>query len=83
MSGISIIGISIVLLSFTKIFVLIKADNLSFLNVSYMYLLKLASIESLLNFKDKFTVIATAIDPSLLISLLGINIVDSLSKDTK
>jgi hypothetical protein len=48
-----------------------------------MYLLKLASIESLLNFKDKFTVIVAAIDPSLLISLLGINIVDSLSKDIK
>ncbi|MEE0042582.1 hypothetical protein [Catenibacterium sp.] len=83
MSGISIIGIFIVLLSFTKIFVLIKADNLSFLKVSYIYSLKLASIEFSLNFKDKFTVIVTAIDPSLLISLLGISIVDSLSKDTK
>jgi hypothetical protein len=83
MSGISIIGIFIVLLSFTKIFVLIKADNLSFLKVSYIYLLKLASIEFLLNFKDKFTVIVTAIDPSLLISLLGINIVDSLYRDVK
>ncbi len=83
MSGISIIGIFIVLLSFTKIFVLIKADNLSSLKVSYIYLLKLASIEFLLNFKDKFTVIVTAIDPSLLISLLGINIVDSLSRDVK
>ena len=83
MSDISIIGISIVLLSFTKIFVLAKADNLSFLNVSYMYLLKLASIEFLLNFKDKFTVIAAVIDPSLSISLLGINIIDSSSRDVK
>ena len=48
-----------------------------------MYLLKLASIESLLNFKDKFIVIAAVIDPSLLISLLGINIVDSSSRDVK
>jgi hypothetical protein len=50
-----------------------------------MYLLKLVSIEfSLtLNFKDKFIVIAAVIDPSLLISLLGINITDSSSRDVK
>jgi hypothetical protein len=83
MSGISAIGISIALLSFTKIFVLAKADNLSFLNVSYMYLLKLASIELSLNFKDKFTVIVAVIDPSLSIFLLGINTMDSVFKDTK
>jgi hypothetical protein len=83
MSGISIIGISIVLLSFTKIFGLIKADNLSFLNVFCMYSLKLASIEFLLNFKDKFIVIAAVIKPALLMSLLGINIVDSSFKDVK
>jgi hypothetical protein len=47
-----------------------------------MYLLKLASIE-LLNFKDKFTVIVAVIDPSLSISLLGINTMDSSLKDTK
>jgi hypothetical protein len=48
-----------------------------------MYLLKLASIDLSLNFKDKFTVIVAVIDPSLSISLLGINIVDSLSRDVK
>ena len=48
-----------------------------------MYLLKLASIEFLLNFKDKFIVIEAVIDPSLSISLLGINITDSLSRDVK
>jgi hypothetical protein len=47
-----------------------------------MYLLKLASIDSL-NFKDKFTVIVVVIDPSLSIFLLGINTMDSSFKDTK
>nr|UVN05362.1 MAG: hypothetical protein [Bacteriophage sp.] len=48
-----------------------------------MYLLKLASIDLSLNFKDKFTVIVAVIDPSLSISLLGINTMDSSLKDTK
>jgi hypothetical protein len=48
-----------------------------------MYLLKLASIDLSLKFKDKFTVIVAVIDPSLSISLLGINTVDSSLKDTK
>jgi hypothetical protein len=47
-----------------------------------MYLLKLASIE-FLNFKDKFIVIVVVIDPSLSISLLGINTMDSPLKDIK
>ena len=48
-----------------------------------MYLLKLASIEFSLNFKDKFIVIEAVIDPSFSISLLGINTADLSSRDVK